>query len=457
MSADRSSLPADIAIRVSSLSKRYIIGQRSRGHDTLRENLTNGVRSLMRSGFRRSEPKTHLALQDVSFDVPRGQVVGIIGGNGAGKSTLLKILARVTVPSAGTAHIRGRLGALLEVGTGFHPELTGRENVFLNGAILGMKRAEVMRKFDEIIDFAEIHQFVDTPVKRYSSGMYVRLAFAVAAHLEPDILVVDEALAVGDFAFQRKCLGQLQEQAGSGRTVLFVSHNIGAIRQLCSRCLLLDAGRLVLDGSADVVIEKYIEHFALRTAANRSGPLHPDRGEGFLLHPREPVGDLTIFCGEPIVFDFDVEALRPPTDARVGIGIKVTSRTGEPIVSMDSVVQCAGWMQGDAKLWNVRCDLGRVPLNAGTYFVWVYVCEYVNNTVRRYARFSNAFAVHVLEHDVFGWGSHLPRTTYWGPMYWAPQWRICPADAVPGPTGMAAGRVESSLSETFACQDYSGS
>ena len=450
--ADRSLLPADVAVRVSGLSKRYIIGARVRGNVTMREQLTTGVRSLLRGEFRRSQTATHQALDNVSFDVPRGQVVGVIGGNGAGKSTLLKILARVTVPTSGRAQIRGRLGALLEVGTGFHPELTGRENVFLNGAILGMRRAEVARKFDEIIDFAEIHQFVDTPVKRYSSGMYVRLAFAVAAHMEPDILIVDEALAVGDFAFQRKCLGQLQAQAGTGRTVLFVSHNIGAIRTLCSRCLLLDGGRLVLDGPADTVIEKYIEHFGHRSAANRAGPRPPDSGEGFLLHPRDPQGDLTIFCGEPIVLDFDVEAQQPPTDTRVGIGIKITTRTGEPLVSMDSVVQRAGYIQGASRMWNVRCDLGRLPLNAGTYFVSINAGVYADNVVKRYARFSNAFALQVLEHDVFGWGSHLPRASYWGPLYWAPQWRIQPAEQVIADDATPVGD-----DEALTCQDYSAS
>jgi len=422
----------------------------------MREQLTARARSLLRGGLGRSESATHLALRDVSFDVARGEVVGIIGRNGAGKSTLLKILARVTTPSAGHAQIRGRLGALLEVGTGFHPELTGRENVYLNGAILGMRRAEVARKFDEIIDFAEIHKFVDTPVKRYSSGMYVRLAFAVAAHLEPDILIVDEALAVGDFAFQRKCLGKLQAQAGSGRTVLFVSHNIGAIRMLCSRCLLLEDGRVVLDGPVDAVIEKYVEQLGHQSAAKQVGPRHPDVGSGFLLHPRDPVSDLTIFCGEAIVFDFDIEADQPPGDARVGVSLRVTTPTGEYLVTMDSVVQRAGWLHGEEKRWNVRCDLGRLPLNEGAYFVWVTVCVYVDNTVKRYARFTNAFALHVLERDVFGWGSSLPRSRYWGPLYWAPEWQIQPVARLPatvhpsGPDGN-----DRTHQEAVACQDFS--
>ena len=455
MTAASPFLSPDIAISVSGLSKRYSLGARRRGQDTMREHLTARARSLLR-GELRAESATHLALRDVSFDVPRGEVVGIIGRNGAGKSTLLKILARVTTPSAGHAQIRGRLGALLEVGTGFHPELTGRENVFLNGAILGMRREEVARKFDEIIDFAEIHKFVDTVVKRYSSGMYVRLAFAVAAHLEPDIFIVDEALAVGDFAFQRKCLGKLQAQAGSGRTVLFVSHNVGAIRMLCSRCLLLEEGSVVLDGPADTVVEKYVERLGHQRAAVQSGPLRPDVGSGFLLHPRDPENDLTIFCGEPIVFDFDIEAEQPPTDAKVGISLRVTTPTGEYLVTMDSVVQRAGWIQGEEKRWNVRCDLGRLPLNEGAYFIWVTVCVYVDNTVKRFARFTNAFALHVLESDVFGWGSGLPRSRYWGPLYWAPQWQIQPVGPRPAivhPTSRAAS--DGIHREAVACRDSS--
>jgi lipopolysaccharide transport system ATP-binding protein len=450
MLCDLSTLSPDLAIRVDGLSKQYSIGVRARAHDTVREQVTAAMKAFFRDGFRRAPSRMHLALDDVSFDVRRGQVVGIIGGNGAGKSTLLKILSRVTVPSTGLAQIRGRVGALLEVGSGFHPELTGRENVFLNGAILGMTRAEVRRKFDQIVDFAEIHPFIDTPVKRYSSGMYVRLAFAVAAHLEPDILIVDEALAVGDFAFQRKCLGQLQDQAGSGRTVLFVSHNVGAIRMLCQRCLLLRSGRLVLDGPADDVIQRYIHEAGSRRRSS-GAPLQPDVGDGFVLHPRDPVADLTLFCGEAVTFDFDVEAARPPVDRTVGVGIKITSPSGEPIVSMDSVVQRAGCIRGDAPRWNVRCDLGRLPLNAGTYFVWVFVNVYVSNTVKQYAQFSNAFTMHVLEHDVFGWGTSLPRPRYWGPLYWAPQWRFTPQDRV---DGVAA---DGEMKETLACRDYSAS
>lgn len=237
-------------ISVQGLGKRYVIGHQAR-HDTLRDRLAHGARGLWRRWSRaeRSSTEDFWALREVNFDIQQGDVVGIIGRNGAGKSTLLKILSRITEPTEGRIALRGRVASLLEVGTGFHPELTGRENIFLNGAILGMSRAEIHRKFDEIVAFAEVERFLDTPVKHYSSGMYVRLAFAVAAHLEPEILVVDEVLAVGDIAFQRKCIGKMEDVTrNQGHTVLIVSHNLTMINQLTNRCLLLEKGRLVADG-----------------------------------------------------------------------------------------------------------------------------------------------------------------------------------------------------------------
>lgn len=252
---------ADIAIRVSNLSKLYRIGARQQRHDTLRDSIAAlfdaPKRWFSRNGQAERED-TIWALKDVSFDVKHGEVVGIIGRNGAGKSTLLKILSRITKPTEGSVEIHGRVGSLLEVGTGFHPELTGRENIYLNGAILGMKRAEIERKFDEIVAFAEIEKFLDTPVKRYSSGMYVRLAFAVAAHLEPEILIVDEVLAVGDAQFQKKCLGKMGDVAKEGRTVLFVSHNMDAVRNLCMRALLLRTGKLELLGETNDVVRHFM-------------------------------------------------------------------------------------------------------------------------------------------------------------------------------------------------------
>lgn len=251
------------AIRVENLGKQYKIGLRERSHKTFGEAISDlctfPLRRLRTLGEKSAGDDQFWALRDVSFEVEQGEVVGVIGRNGAGKSTLLKILSRITDPTTGRAVIRGRLRSLLEVGTGFHPELTGRENIYLNGAILGMKRAEIVRKFDEIVAFAEIDRFLDTPVKRYSSGMYVRLAFAVAAHLEPEILLVDEVLAVGDAEFQKRCLGKMGQVAKQGRTVLFVSHNMGAIMELTERCILLSSGRIEIDSSASDAVSRYLK------------------------------------------------------------------------------------------------------------------------------------------------------------------------------------------------------
>ncbi len=248
-------------IRVENLGKQYRLGSEKKRYSTLRESLSGAVRAPL-STFRRnggdSEKNTFWALKDVSFEVMPGEVVGVIGRNGAGKSTLLKILSRITEPTVGRVELYGRVGSLLEVGTGFHPELTGRENIFLNGAILGMRREEIVKKFDEIVAFAEIEKFIDTPVKHYSSGMYVRLAFAVAAHLEPEILVVDEVLAVGDSEFQKRCLGKMDEVSKTGRTILFVSHQMGMIAQLCNSCILLEKGHLKLQEKTEKVIDTYL-------------------------------------------------------------------------------------------------------------------------------------------------------------------------------------------------------
>jgi lipopolysaccharide transport system ATP-binding protein len=258
-------------IRAEGVSKQYRIGRSKEDFPTLRDALAGAVRAPLRWARVVERPATpkFWALRDVGFEVAPGEVVGIIGRNGAGKSTLLKILSRITEPTEGRIELYGRMSSLLEVGTGFHPELTGRENIFLNGAILGMKRSELARKFDEIVAFAEIEKFIDTPVKHYSSGMYVRLAFAVAAHVEPEILVVDEVLAVGDMAFQQKCLNKMQDAGAQGRTVLFVSHNMQAVARLCQRVMLVSSGRIVSDGPAPGVIDQYLDT-ARGTTAERT-------------------------------------------------------------------------------------------------------------------------------------------------------------------------------------------
>jgi lipopolysaccharide transport system ATP-binding protein len=257
-------------IKVNGVGKQYRIGGPQLPYQTLRESVSNTVRAPLKR-FRSNGGGTFWALRDIDFEVQAGEVVGIIGRNGAGKSTLLKILSRITEPTTGRVELYGRVGSLLEVGTGFHPELTGRENIFLNGAILGMKRTEIEQKFDEIVAFAEVEKFIDTPVKRYSSGMFLRLAFAVAAHLEPEILVVDEVLAVGDAGFQRKCLDQMKEVSRHGRTVLFVSHNMPAISRLCPRTVLLNEGKLLEDGPSNQVISTYLQS-GLGTTAERKWP-----------------------------------------------------------------------------------------------------------------------------------------------------------------------------------------
>jgi ABC-type polysaccharide/polyol phosphate transport system, ATPase component len=241
------------SIEINAISKKYALGTLNSGYMTFRET----IYGLFERNS--SSKKSIYALENVSFHVDEGEVVGLIGGNGAGKSTLLKILSRITPPSTGYAKIHGRIGSLLEVGTGFHPELTGRENIYLSGSILGMKKQEIESKYDEIIKFSELEQFLETPVKRYSSGMYVRLAFAVAAHLEPEILLIDEVLAVGDLKFQNKCLGRMKNISRSGRTIIFVSHNMSAINSLCSRAILLDKGQLIFDGNTAEAISKYFE------------------------------------------------------------------------------------------------------------------------------------------------------------------------------------------------------
>jgi lipopolysaccharide transport system ATP-binding protein len=246
-------------IKAEHIGKQYRLSSPGVAYSTMREALMNAARRPLRLLRRDGRtPETIWALRDVSFDIMPGEVVGIIGRNGAGKSTLLKILSRVTEPTTGRAELYGRVGSLLEVGTGFHSELSGRENIFLNGSILGMTRREIERKFDEIVAFAEIEKFIDTPLKRYSSGMVVRLAFAVAAHLEPEILVIDEVLAVGDYAFQQKCLNKMEVVSGHGRTVLFVSHNMGAVNRLCQRCILLDQGQIVASGPTASTVQTYL-------------------------------------------------------------------------------------------------------------------------------------------------------------------------------------------------------
>ncbi len=328
------------AIRVEDLGKQYRIGGLPSGYRTLRDALASSVRRLSR---RDSPPSTDTiwALRHINFNVERGQVLGIVGRNGAGKSTLLKLLSRVTDPTEGKAEIYGRVGSLLEVGTGFHPELTGRENIYLNGAILGMKRAEIERKFDEIVDFAEVRKFIDTPVKRYSSGMYLRLAFGVAAHLEPEILVVDEVLAVGDAEFQRKCLGKMSDVAHEGRTVLFVSHNMSAILRLTEETIVLDKGQIVMRGPTPEAVDFYMTSEMARSGERRweqgddyqvNTPFHPLAIR--VLDSQGRVADRVI-SSEDFSVEFEYELQEELTGLRVGLYL-ATSRGEQVFTSFDT-------------------------------------------------------------------------------------------------------------------------
>jgi len=368
-----------VAIRAVNLGKRYRLGAQVDTYGTLRDVLARGVSRLFRRSEAPAVSKEYIwALKDVSFEVPHGQVLGIIGRNGAGKSTLLKILSRVTEPTEGYAELRGRVGSLLEVGTGFHPELTGRENIYLNGAILGMRRAEIDRKFDEIVAFAELEKFIDTPVKRYSSGMYVRLAFAVAAHLEPEILVVDEVLAVGDAAFQRKSLGRMNEVAQEGRTVLFVSHNMSAILHLTQRAIVLDQGRVVFDGPTPEAVDFYMSSALTRSGERRWLPeevpasAYPFRPVALRVKDvRGRVTD-TVRSTEPITVEFEYALEAPIQGLRVGIYL--LSMRGEYVFTsfdVDDTEAFARWAQRPAGRYVSRCIIPADLLNGGRYLLSV--------------------------------------------------------------------------------------
>jgi lipopolysaccharide transport system ATP-binding protein len=322
----------DVVVKAERLGKRYQLAQRRQRSDSLAETLTRAMRDAGRGMWdalaRRgngSDAGSFWALRDVSFEVKRGEVLGLIGRNGAGKSTLLKLLSRITEPTTGWLGLRGRVASLLEVGTGFHPELTGRENIYLNGAILGMRQAEIRRKFDEIVAFAEVDQFLETPVKRYSSGMYVRLAFAVAAHLEPEILIIDEVLAVGDAEFQNKCLGKLGDVVHDGRTVLFVSHNMTAVSALCDRVIVMEQGRAAYDGLTQDGIERYSRCGAASSSVDltaagfkRHGPGEFARLASIALFDRAGAPCESLAMGDPLTVELTIDCARPKRGAEVG-------------------------------------------------------------------------------------------------------------------------------------------
>lgn len=400
---------SDIAIKADCLSKHYRLGATSRQHNTLRDHLMHGLRGLMRGGAGRPDPNPSFwALKDISFEVKRGEVLGIVGHNGAGKSTLLKILSRITQPTTGTADIYGRVSSLLEVGTGFHSELSGRENIYLNAAMLGMRREEVRRKFDEIVAFSGVEAFIDTPVKRYSSGMYVRLAFAVAAHLEPEILIVDEVLAVGDASFQQKCLGKMEEVSRSGRTVLIVSHNMTVIEGLCERAILLEKGRVAKIGNTHEVVEGYAD--AIRGLAGTAIEARHDReGLGEILLTRIEIMDAqrhpvaAAITGRDVVIRMHYRCAARKEFANCRVSISVNGRKAQDlfVLSTDIVDPRPLTLRGEGY---VDFILPELPLTGGAYFFQSYIESngHAQDWIKNVAPFS------VLDADYYGTGKLCP-------------------------------------------------
>jgi lipopolysaccharide transport system ATP-binding protein len=411
----------EAVIRVEGLGKKYVIGHETQraGEGMLRDAIVrmgkNFARTLKETASGRAlvagdTTEEFWALKEVSFEVKRGEVFGIIGRNGAGKSTLLKVLSRITEPTKGRVVIKGRVASLLEVGTGFHPELSGRENIFLNGAILGMSQKEIRAKFDEIVDFAEVERFVDTPVKRFSSGMYVRLAFAVAAYLEPEILIVDEVLAVGDAEFQRKCLGKMKDIAGGdGRTVLFVSHNMPSVQQLCSSGMLLSEGAIVFRGSIDDTIAVYMNELEqvsrqpLRTRRDRHGD-GKLRLVDITLHNSEGTPIAAAICGEALRLRIHYESKFHGSDQNVDVAFNLRNSAGV-------LLTCFGNIQaGQNKLplhpeGYFECIWPRVNLRSGAYLSTIFVAVGGNTS----DWLQNAFQLQIEDGNFFGTGNLLPR------------------------------------------------
>ena len=421
----------DLSILVRGIGKRYKIGASQQRADTLRDMITAQAQrigsSLRGKRDRANESDQIWALRDVSFEVKRGQALGIIGRNGAGKSTLLKVLSRVTDPTEGYGEMRGRVGSLLEVGTGFHPELTGRENIFLNGAILGMHKKEIEARFDEIVAVSEVEKFIDTPVKRYSSGMYLRLAFAVAAHLEPEILVVDEVLAVGDADFQRKCLGKMGDVANSGRTVLFVSHNMSAILRLTQDSIVLDKGKVILNAPSSEAVDFYLNR-GLSKVGERfwegeevpvsSAPFRP-----LAIRILDKLGQVSdsVRSVDPIQIEIDYELTEDVTGLRVGFYLFTTR--GEPIFTsfdIDSEELFKEFTSRPKGVYTSRCTIPANTLNEGRFLLGVNASSY---GIRRYFQDDQALSFSV---DASGApGTHWPEARP-GPVRPVLGWEIEP-------------------------------
>jgi lipopolysaccharide transport system ATP-binding protein len=419
---------SDTVIKVEHLSKKYLIGHQANvgKNGSLRTAMTDGVKSIANIFSKRTvEDSTHeefWALNDVSFDIKQGDRVGIIGRNGAGKSTLLKIISRITEPTKGRITIEGRVASLLEVGTGFHVELTGRENIFLNGAILGMSQAEIRRKFDEIVAFSEVERFLDTPVKRYSSGMYVRLAFAVAAHLEPEILIVDEVLAVGDLEFQKKCMGKMRDIGAEGRTVLFVSHNMGAIEALCNSSFVLSKGQVIFSGSTQQGITKYMESIESDGNQVDFSNLQGRKGNGALRFTGlklagDYVTENTVTFGKPVDFEIFYESEKELNNVLIRLGIYDRFHQGLAWFSSEMIGTKFDAVNKKGKF---ICRIDKFPFTPNDYFIdiecrisghqadWIEVAKKIN----------------VIEGDFYGTG----RMPDWGVVTVPHHWEVSYTD-----------------------------
>jgi lipopolysaccharide transport system ATP-binding protein len=400
----------DWIIKVEEVGKRYRINhaRRGQGYVTLREALSNSCRQLFRGRAPAADSEDFWALRNLSFAVKPGEAVAIIGRNGAGKSTLLKILSRITEPTEGRVRLKGRVSSLLEVGTGFHPELTGRENIYLNGTILGMAKKEIDRKLDAIIAFSGVEQFLDTPVKRFSSGMQVRLAFAVAAHLEPEILVIDEVLAVGDAAFQKKCMGKMQDVAAEGRTVLFVSHDLAAVEKLCSRAILLDGGRLQSDGATSQTIAHYQDNL-LKGASADLAMRNDRRGAGSVRFTKVQILDKTgreqgvFLSGKQlrVRMHYRARAIKPLEDCRVSVTFnsrgKIYFVASTELISDDRLTL--------APEGYIDCIVDELPLSLGTYYLGPFI--EVKGVVQDWLE--AAATLHVEDGNFYGTGKDYPK------------------------------------------------
>lgn len=423
---------SDTVIKVENLGKKYILSHQQEGqlqYRALRDVISDGAKSVgkrLLNPFGQSsmhpEQEEFWALKDVSFEIKRGDRVGIIGRNGAGKSTLLKILSRITEPTTGRISIRGRIASLLEVGTGFHPELTGRENIYLNGAVLGMSKLEIKRKFDEIVDFAEVEKFLDTPVKRYSSGMYVRLAFAVAAHLEPQVLVIDEVLAVGDAAFQKKCLGKMESVSKEGRTILFVSHQMSAIQRLCSTGILLGGGQTKFVGSAQGAIDVYLKDIEEQVLDHKLSALKRS-GTGdiriidFAIENSKGDPLLSAASGENIVFVFHYELHTQKTIKNLSLGFSIHNSQGERLSVLYSDYEGHLFSELPQK-GKIKCKICDFPYSVGRYLIGARIL--INGEEADWPKGFIGY-VDIEAGDFFGTGSLVPHSAI-GPVLIRGDW-----------------------------------